>query len=248
MPKIKKETVETTEEVVVPVKKTVTKTAPKVDAKTVALEKQVLEMQEMMKKMQEMLISKTEVAPAPKILYNAQDFGYEIPPIAQSQEDVPFRQYIRVMSLTNHHLTVSTDGYGNGTVYNFINYGQVQSIIYEDLAKIIHSNPRFAKEGYFFVMDPRVVRIHNMEKDYEKILNKQTIDNILDMSAETIKALVHNTTPHIKKTIASMVIEKLTNGEEIDLNKVRVISLESGTDIDEIMKTINMPNIDEQGG
>jgi hypothetical protein len=241
MTKSKKEPIVATQEVVVPIKKTV----PKTDPKTVALEKQVLEMQEMIKNMQTMLTSKMEVVSSPKILRNAEDFGYEIPPMAQSQEDVPFRQYIRVMSLTNHHLTISTDGYGNGTVYNFINYGQIQSIIYEDLAKIIHSNPRFAKEGYFFVMDPRVVRIHNMEKDYEKILNKQTIDNILDMSVETIRSLLHNTTPHIKNTIASMVIEKLSSGEDIDLNKVRVVSIESGKDIDEIMKIINKPNENE---
>jgi len=206
----------------------------KPSAKETELESQVKQLQEMMLEMKKMM-----TAPKVDALPAVGNYGELVAPIGEESVDVPFRQYIKVMSLTNHRLTLSTEGFGNGTVFNFINYGQVQSILYEDLAKIIHNNERFAKEGYFFIMDSRVIKIHNLENEYSKILDKNKIDNILNMDVDSVRTLLRNTTPHIKNTIASMVIEKLTNSEDIDLNKVRVISTESGKDIDAIVKSLS---------
>lgn len=215
-------------------------------AKELELENQVKQLQEMMLEMKKMMAVKKEEPTRVDALPIKGEYGELVAPIGETAEEVPFRQYIRVMSLTNHRLTVSTEGFGNGTVFNFVNYGQIHSILYEDLAKIIHNNSRFAKEGYFFIMDSRVIKIHNLEADYAKILDKNKIDNILNMDVEVIRNLVRNTTPHIKNTIVSMVVDKITNGENVDLNKVRAISVESGKDIDAMVRTLSSFNNTEE--
>lgn len=226
------------------VKTPVKKTVPQKSVKEKELEAQLKELQKMMEEMKKAMFS----APAPTSIASLNpngNYGDIVAPIGEPQEEVPFRQYIRVMSLTNHRLTISTEGYGNGTVFNFVAYGQIQSILYEDLAKIIHNNERFAREGFFFIMDRRVVKIHNMEADYAKILTKEQIDNVLNLSLDSIREVVRNTTPHIKETIASIVLSKLLAGEFIDLNKVRVISTETGKDIDAIVRNVTSSNENE---
>jgi len=209
-------------------------------AKEKRLENEVNELKNTVKQMQEMMMAQTKTTVA------MPEYGNMVAPVGETV-DVPFRQYIKVMSLTKHRLTISTEGFGNGTVFNFTEYGQVQSILYEDLAKIIHNNSRFAREGYFVVMDPRVIKIHNLENEYSKILDKKTIDNILDLDADNIRTLVKNTTPHIKNTIVSTVVEKLLANEYVDLNKVRIVSTESGQDIDSMVRGINsFKQVDEE--
>ncbi len=202
------------------------------------LESEVTELKNLVKDLQEIVMktvkTDSEVANAP-VEKREQYFDGGDSPLAETVE-IPFRQYVRVMSLTKHKLTVSTEGFGNGTVYNFTNYGQVQSIIYEDLAKIIHNNERFAREGYFLILDPRVVKIHNLEEQYSKIVDKKTIDNILNLDVNSIQNIVSKTSPHIKNTIVATVVEKILNNEQVDLNKVNVISVSSGKDINEIIK------------
>jgi hypothetical protein len=84
-----------------------------------------------------------------------------------------------------------------------------------------------------------------MEEDYTKILTKEKIDNILNMGIDDIKNLLHNASQHIKDTVATIVIAKLLSGEIIDLNKVRVISIETGKDIDEVLKASIPPKEEE---
>lgn len=201
------------------------------------LEAQVASLTKMMQELQKMIGAKEE---APQSVPETPQTLNEIfsLPTEQVQEAIPFREYIRVMSLTNHRLSISTEAYGQGTVYNFTNFGQVQSIFYDDLAKIIHNNDRFTREGYFYILDPRVIRIHNLVDDYKKIVDKDTIANILNLPIEKIRTVMNNSSSHCRKTIASMVLDKLLEGGPVDLNKVRVISETSGSDIEEIVKKI----------
>jgi len=153
-------------------------------------------------------------------------------------EEIPFRQYIKVMSLTNNRLSLSTERHGRGTVYNFSEFGQIQSIFYDDLAKIIHNNKRFTEQGCFYILDKRVIRLHNLEGFYEKFLSKQQIEGIMSLDLATMTKLLENTSQHIKNTVASIVLEKMMAGEGLDLNKVSVISKLSGKDVSAILRNI----------
>ena len=152
-------------------------------------------------------------------------------------EEIPFRKFIRVMSLTNGRLTLSTEGYGRGVVYNFIDFGEMQNIIYDDLAKIIHNNWSFAKEGAFYIMHETVLKLHGLTNFYNNnILSKDSIINILSMDGNKVQEVFKHTTPTIQQTIVSILVDKIVNGDYVDLNKVEKISEIYGRSVNEIAK------------
>jgi hypothetical protein len=104
-------------------------TSKVVNSKEAELQKQIKQLQDMMEEMQKALAVKIEVASTQLTKVSREEYGEIVAPVGENIEQVPFRQYIRVMSLTTHRLTLSTEGYGIGTLYNFTNYGQIQSIL-----------------------------------------------------------------------------------------------------------------------
>jgi hypothetical protein len=156
------------------------------------------------------------------------------PVVTQKQEEeneIPFRKFIKVISLTNHTLTLSTEGHGVGTEYNFVEFGEIQNILYEDVAKIIHNNQKFTRNGAFMILDDRVIKLHNLTSYYEKFLDKDIITNILNFDADKIKEMFSKTTPRIQDAIVSLIVEKIHNGQDVDLNKVQILSDIYGKDI-----------------
>lgn len=146
-------------------------------------------------------------------------------------EEIPFRKFIRVMSLTNHKLTLSTEGRGRGTLYNFTNFGQTISIIYEDLAKIIHNNSKFTRNGYFVILNNDVVKLHGLEDDYKKVLTKDQLMNAIDSDFAKLSAILEKSSTHMKETIASIMLDKLSAGDNIDLNKINLVGKAIGKDL-----------------
>lgn len=188
---------------------------------------------------------KAEIDELKKIVSNLINKDKKIENISASNNDneddgdIPFRKFIKVMSLVNHKLALSTEGKGRGIVYHFTQFGEIQPIMYEDLSKIIHNQKRFAQNGVFFIMSNEVVKLHGLTNFYSKILGKDTIENILDLSIEKIKELFSNTTKQIQQTIVSIIYERLDNGEEIDWNKIKTISDIYGEDISQYAKQSN---------
>jgi len=139
------------------------------------------------------------------------------------EEDIPFRKFIKVMSLCYGKLALSTEGRGQGSVYHFTEFGEIQPIIYEDLSKIIHNQKRFAENGKFYIMDKNVQKLHGLTNSYTKFLNKETIETIFDMDKDKMIDLFKSTTKVIQHTIVSMIHKRIKNGEELDLNRLKII-------------------------
>lgn len=177
-----------------------------------------------------------------KMLKN-QSQPIETKEVIKVKDEIPFKEFIRVMSMCNNKLALSTEKHGNGIVYHFTEFGEIQSILYDDLQKIIHNNKRFTQDGHFYVLDERVIKLHSLQKYYDKFINEDKIKGILNMSVDEIKELFNTTTKHIQKTIVSMIISEMVAGENmIDLNKVQAISDIYGEDILEIVKTLKQQN------
>lgn len=157
----------------------------------------------------------------------------------------PFGQFIPIMSLTNHQLTLTPGSYDKEDPFDFMEFGEIQQIVYDKLAKIIQKHKNLAKNGNFYIMDEDVIRLHNLEKDYEKILDKDTILNILELDNNTIEKLFKNTTKTIQDTIISIIINKIIDGEDVDHNKIYVLSRIYGKDINNIINEIKDTRINQ---
>lgn len=133
-------------------------------------------------------------------------------------------KYIKVMSLTNNTLVLTTLPRGQGKVYRFEKFGIIKNIPYSELAEIIHNNQTFAEKGLFYIMDKQVVFNHGLVDAYKNILTKDIIDSILEYKTSEMTDLFKSATKEQKDNIVSILINKIVNDEDIDLNKVDAIS------------------------
>jgi len=147
--------------------------------------------------------------------------------------EIPMNKPIKVMSLYTGGLNLKRYE-DDKTPIRFNMYGETQPILYMDLLKIISHQRKFFEEGYCIVLDKNVIKAHYLEKHMSKILDKKTIDNLLDYDDEKIKDLFNGTTKQIKETIVDLIVDKIVKKEYVDRNKVALISELYGKDLYEI--------------
>src|SRR5690606_3371793 len=147
--------------------------------------------------------------------------------------EIPMNKPIKVMSLYTGGLNLKKYDSDKTTV-RFNIFGEVQPILYMDLIKIISHQRKFFEEGYCVILDDEVIKVHYLEKDMEKILDKNTIEKVLDYENEKIRDLFVGTTKQIRQTIIDLIIDKIIKKEYVDRNKVALISELYGKDLYEI--------------
>ncbi len=147
--------------------------------------------------------------------------------------EIPMHKPIKVMSLYTGGLNLKKYN-DDKTPFRFNFFGETQPILYGDLVKIISHQRKFFEEGYCVVLDNDVIKVHYLEKFMKKILDKKTIDKLLEYDDEKIRDLYNGTTKQLKQTIVDLIVDKIVKNEYVDRNKVAVISELYGKDLYEI--------------
>ena len=147
--------------------------------------------------------------------------------------EIPMHKPIKVMSLYTGGLNLKKYN-DDKTPFRFNFFGETQPILYGDLVKIISHQRKFFEEGYCVVLDNDVIKVHYLEKFMKKILDKKTIDKLLEYDDEKIKDLYNGTTKQLKQTIVDLIVDKIIKKEYVDRNKVALISELYGKDLYEI--------------
>ena len=184
------------------------------------LEKELEKMKEMLQKL--MVEKKVDTMQNPEIKEEVEVFP-----------EIPMHKPIKVMSLYTGGLNLKKYN-DDKTPFRFNFFGETQPILYGDLVKIISHQRKFFEEGYCIVLDNDVIKVHYLEKFMKKILDKKTIDKLLEYDDEKIKDLYNGTTKQLKQTIVDLIVDKIVKKEYVDRNKVAVISELYGKDLYEI--------------
>ena len=158
-------------------------------------------------------------------------------PVAQTSNELTSNEYVKVLSLTHGLLNLSTQKDGQGTVYEFPSYGDVQEILFADVRSIVGANKRFAKEGFFYIMDSRAVKTLSLVNDYESTLDKDAIDKIFELDNKSFVEAFRNALEPQKELIVTEFITRNANlsDEEIDFNKIRAMNNHYHRDIAEML-------------
>jgi hypothetical protein len=151
---------------------------------------------------------------------------------------IPLDAYIEVMSLVPFKLNLSTERLGKGRQFSFSRFGEVKRILYNDLASIFENYRSFMEQGYFFIMNAKVVRKHGLDDIYEKILSKEKIEKILSFDAKSAVKLYESASEAQREIIDGMLVKKLKDEEAsgIDFNIITQISKIGQRDIVKIAK------------
>jgi hypothetical protein len=132
--------------------------------------------------------------------------------------------YIKVVSLCDNPLYMSSLGFGKGKQWTWEKFGDTKRIVYSDVVAIMENYQRFLKKGYFYIADKRVIRRHGLDDLYESILSKEKIQKILNCNDDTSVELFSNASEEQRPMILRMIVSKIARGENMDLNIVDKIS------------------------
>ena len=138
--------------------------------------------------------------------------------------------FVPIVSLKFDTLNLSTKEVGKGVIA-FTKFGQVKQVLYSDLIRIMENHPTFLNNGYFYIMDSRVIRKHGLGEAYSKLLTKDMIDEILKGNKETSIELYKTTNEKQREVINEALIVKIMSGEEVDLNVIDAFSRVSGVNL-----------------
>jgi len=127
---------------------------------------------------------------------------------------------IEVISLCNGKLNLSTEGFGKGEVYEFMDFGEVQMIPFHDLKNIVRHQKSFLKEGYFCVDSSDALVAMSVAKICKNMPDKDILLNLFDKDTETIVKVFKMMPEGQKKMFASMMVNRLYRNESIDANVV----------------------------
>lgn len=133
--------------------------------------------------------------------------------------EIPLNRLVKVVSLFHGILNLVTN---SGKVITFNNFGVIKPIAFGDLIEICDRQKRLAEEGYFMILDKDVVEALYLTDAYKKIVNKEVIENIINLSEGEIKEILENTTDAIKEAIVDTIVKGINSGDTRYLHKDKI--------------------------
>ena len=133
--------------------------------------------------------------------------------------------YVKLMSLLPFTLNLPR---GKGIPpLSFKEFGEIKRVTYSALIEMMNFEifERFLNSGNFTVLDEKVSKYLGLEDAIEKILKKDQIEKILDNSCSTESAieLFKSATPRQKAVVVDMLITRIRDGKETNMNMVHSI-------------------------
>ena len=191
-------------------------------AKTkIELENENTEMQDRLVKMEEMMKSLLSTQNKPSVEPQQNNGSYNI----------NIKKKIKVMSLFNGRLNLTTEGGGRGKIYSFAKFGETKLIPNEDLTNCFNANQRFFTEGFCFILDSEFVEENGLSESYANIVDKDKITSILNCDRNELDNIFQKISKIQKETICNLIIEKIVANEDINMTGVAIISQLTGVKI-----------------
>ena len=135
---------------------------------------------------------------------------------------------IRLQSLTKGELCLNVNG---SVAINFDKYGAIKPVLYSELMNIVNNNRLFAEEGAFYIMDDASVKYLGLSRYYDNILSYDEIESLESYSDDELRTIVPKISDFQKDVVSLVFANRIYNDEQVDRNKVEVISKACEIDI-----------------
>lgn len=132
---------------------------------------------------------------------------------------------IKIMSMFYGSLNLNNNSNRSaGRILTFHKFGEIKSVLYHDLVDYVNNERKFAEEGYFYILDKAAVYHLGLTNEYSHLVDGDIVNHMMDYSVNELESIVSVMTDAQKESIANIFADKLYRGEELDLNKIAVIS------------------------
>jgi len=137
---------------------------------------------------------------------------------------------VTVISLTPHKLNLCTE-WGGGNVYTFNKMYETQEIDWADLKAIVRTNKEMVQKGRFYIADETAVKKLRLKSAYTHMLSPEVLKGLLEQHPDKVIEMYNLAPEGQKEAIIEMVIEKQSQGVNIDANILQHLSKVSGKDL-----------------
>lgn len=145
---------------------------------------------------------------------------------------------IKLISLMNIPINVSTESDGSGITKTFDRYGDSRTVKFDVLSDMVASYPNTFQRGLIYIADEEAVDELGLTDEYKKICSKEILDRISNLVDDDAVDLFCEIDDILKDSIATDIARKIVEGKKYDLNKIRDIKDRTGFDIESIADTI----------
>lgn len=135
---------------------------------------------------------------------------------------------IRLQSLTKGELCLNVNG---SVAINFDKYGDIKPVLYSELMNIVNNNRRFAEEGAFYIMDDASIKYLGLSRYYDNILSYDEIESLESYSDDELRTIIPKISDFQKDVVSLVFANRIYNDEQVDRNKIEVISKACEIDI-----------------
>ena len=161
------------------------------------------------------------------------------------QNDKRVNSKIKCINLAHNPVNVSTMPNGQGRVYTFNEYGQVQYIRYDDLLDIISSYPNTMGSGLIYVADKDFCEEQGLYDNEEVVYTKELIDKVVYLRDDVdVDVLCGMSAPLLETTIRE-IAKLYNNNEAMEANKLELIKRNTGYDIVKIAEDIKIMSAED---
>lgn len=182
------------------------------------------QMMEQMKQMQEQInILKKEKTSAEELVKALKESNKE-----EDSDELKSEDDITVISQCVGGLTLSTDGKGEGMVYRFSHFGEIQDIPWGDLKEICRNMKSLAQKGAFYIANEKAVEKAKLKTYYNRMLKNEDVLHLFEKDANTIIELYKLANDFQKETIIDLISNKRLRGEHVDGGVLYALSELSG--------------------
>jgi len=130
---------------------------------------------------------------------------------------------IAVISLTPNMVYLTTEGMGQGEVFEFEKYGDIIDIPMGDLKALVSHNKSFFQQGVVFIQNEAAVKQLRLKKYYETILSDDVLSHILEQPSAKVIEIYKMASKAQQENIVKMITEKKYNHQSVDANVLKEI-------------------------
>lgn len=156
----------------------------------------------------------------------------------EEPSETPLTKYVKVINLFDGTLNIKTSSMGTFDLYTFEKFGSEQDIMFSDLRKIRTANDRFTREGYYYIADEKVVEEMGLKDIYKNILSKDQIEKFITEDVSNVVDVFSSIPKGQQQSVVDYLVNKLSNDENLDLNKIDSVSKIYGKDLREMAKDL----------
>lgn len=143
---------------------------------------------------------------------------------------------IECRSITNGWLGM--EGKKSQILYQWLNYGDVIEVEYEDLVAAVRSSSSMVFAPYFVIENEDFLAMYpQVQKAYESHYTKDDLNDIFTLSPSNIKRAIADLPDSITETVKSMAVEKIRTGELDSIARIKALDEVFGVDLTSLVTT-----------